>query len=341
MAKTLKYQDYLANIYYDRKHPAAYAGVDKLYRAVQQGGKFVLGRDKIRSWLLKQEDYAVHREDRGKFQRRRVVAPFVDYQWDVDTASMDYYKKENDGYAYFVLAINILSKFVWTVPLRTKTAKEMVQAFKQMFSQGRESTHVRTDKGAEFVNKDVKQYLKKVGVTYFVTQKIVKASFAERAIKTIKARLTRYLTHEQVPRWIDILPESYNKTYHRSIRRSPASVKNKDCGVVETSIQREYDERWSRELFVVNQRFMRENIPQYELKDYSGEIISGKFYQNQLMQAYEQDTYLVEQIIRSRKKEGKKEYLVRWKGWAPKFDSWISEEDLKSLKGGVSPNSSS
>lgn len=380
MAKTLKYEDYLANIYYDPKHPAAYAGVDKLYKAVRKESKFVLGRAKIRKWLLKQEDYAVHREERGKFKRRRVVAPFVDYQWDVDTANMDYFRKQNDGYAYFVLAIDILSKFVWTVPLRTKTGKEMVQAFKQMFSQGRQPTHIRTDKGTEFVNKDVKQYLKKEDVTYFVTQNVVKASFAERAIKTIKQRLTRYMTHKQDPRWIDILPdvtESYNKTYHRSIRRSPASVKNKDSvelwklqyqaspvsseltkshnvaaykfkvgdlvrvSFIRRPFQREYDERWSRELFVVNKRFMRENIPQYQLKDYSGEIISGTFYQNQLMKAYEQETYLIEKTIRSRKKGRKKEYLVRWKGWAPKFDSWISEEDLKSLKERVSSNPSS
>jgi hypothetical protein len=59
------------------------------------------------------------------------------------------------------------------------------------------------------------------------------------------------------------------------------------------------------------------------------------------MKAYEQETYLIEKTIRSRKKGRKKEYLVRWKGWAPKFDSWISEEDLKSLKERVSSNPSS
>ena len=59
----------------------------------------------------------MHREERKKVKRRRVVVPKVDYQWDVDTANMEYYKKKND-YAYFLLAIDILSKFVWTVALR-------------------------------------------------------------------------------------------------------------------------------------------------------------------------------------------------------------------------------
>ena len=102
MASPLKYEDYLSSIYYDPKNAGAYGGVEKLYRAVRKDGKFVLGRSKIRNWLLKQEDYAVHRETRSKFKRKRVVAPFVDYQWDVDTANMASYRKANDGFAYFV-----------------------------------------------------------------------------------------------------------------------------------------------------------------------------------------------------------------------------------------------
>ncbi len=220
----MKFEDYLSSIYYDPEHAAAYAGLDKLYRAVRKEGRFVLSRDKIQKWLLKQEDYAVHREDRSKFERRRVVAPFVDYQWDADTANMEYYKKENDGYAYFLLTIDIMSKYVWTVALRSRKAKEMVDAFEQIFERGRQPTRVRSDKGTEFVNKDVKQLLKKEGVDYFATQNIVKASYAERAIKTIKSRIVRYMTRKQTHRWIDVLPkitESYNKTYHRSIKRAP------------------------------------------------------------------------------------------------------------------------
>ena len=69
----------------------------------------------------------------------------MDYQWDVDTANMTFYRKDYDGYAYFVLAIDILSKFVWTVPLRTTTGQEMVQALKRMFASGQKLTHLRSD----------------------------------------------------------------------------------------------------------------------------------------------------------------------------------------------------
>ena len=381
MAPSKRFEDYLASIYYDPSHAGAYGGVEKLYRAVRKEGKFVLSRTRIRNWLLKQEDYAVHRETRGKFKRRRVIAPYVDYQWDVDTANMASYKKDNDGYAYFLLAIDILSKFVWTIPLRTTQGQEVVQAFKMILALGRKPTRIRTDKGTEYVNKNVKAFFKKERVIVFVTQNVVKSSYAERAIKSLKGRLLRYMTHTQTRRWIDVLPkvtESYNNTYHRTIKRTPRSVKPKDLvelwklhyatlpkpvsnrspnlsvgkfkynvgdlvrvSFLRRPFQREYDERWSRELFVINTRFMRDNVPQYGLKDYAGEMVSGTFYQNQLKKAYEQAMYLVEKVLKTRKRGGQKEMLVRWRGWPSKYDSWVGEDDVSSLNRTVSDSSSS
>ncbi|OOZ38118.1 hypothetical protein, partial [Solemya elarraichensis gill symbiont] len=61
--------------------------------------------------------------------------------------------------------------------------------------------------------------------------------------------------------------------------------------------QREYDERWTRELFVINHRFTSEGIPQYKLKDYSGEVIIGTFYENQLIRAHDRELYAIEKIL--------------------------------------------
>ena len=222
----MSYQDYLKSIYYDPNHPAAYGGVEKLYRSVRKDGKFVLSRSRIEKWLVKQEDYALYKEEKTKFLRRRVVAPFVDYQWDVDTADMRRY--EDQKYKYFLLAVDIMSKNVWTVSLRTKTAVDIVKALQTIFKDGRKPTRIRTDKGSEYVNKDVRKIFKEQQTIHFVTQNIVKASLAEKGIKTIKSRIARFMTHKQSHQWVEAPPKlttSYNKTYHRGIKRTPASVK--------------------------------------------------------------------------------------------------------------------
>lgn len=50
-----------------------------------------------------------------------------------------------------------------------------------------------------------------------------------------------------------------------------------------------------------------------------------------MIKTHERETYLIEKVLRSRGKGNKTDYLVRWKGWAPKCDSWISEKGMKAL----------
>ena len=66
---------------------------------------------------------------------------------------------------------------------------------------------------------------------HFYTQNEQKSSYADRCIKTLKAKLFRYLSRHQTHRWIDILDEvtqTYNGSYHRSIKMGPRAVTKKD-----------------------------------------------------------------------------------------------------------------
>lgn len=227
----MTYEDYLKSIYYDPNHAGSYGGLENLYRTVRKEGKYVIGKAKIRKWLQKQETYTLHQQVRRRFRRQRVIVPYMDYQWDADTASMTTYTKDNDGYGFFVLVIDIFSRFLWTVPLRTTKGSEMSNALKSVFDQGRIPDHLRTDKGVEFKNRTVQKLTKDLEIKQFYTQNESKANFAERAIKNIKSRISRYRSHHQTNRWIDVLSEiteSYNRTYHGSIKRAPIDVKKKD-----------------------------------------------------------------------------------------------------------------
>lgn len=156
----MTYEDYLKSIYYDTNHAGSYGGLEKLYRTVRKEGKYVIGKAKIRKWLQKQETYTLHQQVRRRFRRQRVIVPYMDYQWDADTASMTTYTKDNDGYGFFVLVIDIFSRFLWTVPLRTTKGSEMSNALKSVFDQGRIPDHLRTDKGVEFKNRTVQKLTK-------------------------------------------------------------------------------------------------------------------------------------------------------------------------------------
>ena len=73
-------------------------------------------------------------------------------------------------------------------------------------------------------------------------------------------------------------------------------------------------------------------VPVYKLKDDAGEILEGTFYEPELQKIIkEDDVYRVEKILRKRKRKGVVEYLVKWKGYADKFNSWVSERDISKL----------
>jgi hypothetical protein len=365
----MTYEDYLQTVYYDPRHPGSFSGLDKLYRAIRKEGKYVLGRAKIRKWLEKQETFTLHRQIIRKFKRRKVVVPYQNYQWDADTAVMTTYAKENDGYAYFLLVIDIFSRFVWTVATKTRKGTEMETALNSVFEQGKIPLKLRTDKGTEFCNRDVKKLLKVKGVEHFVVQNESKANYAERAIKTIKSRISRYMTRNQTHRWIDILTtttQSYNETYHRSIKKAPKHVNKGDeaylwklqyetlpkekrtrnlqpstrykymirdkvrLSFLRQAFDREYDERWTSEYFLIRKRGVKEGIPYYELVDMTDDPIKGTFYESELNKVTVTDdtVYRIEKILRKRNDQA----LVKWMGWPAKFNSWLAQASLENYK---------
>ena len=85
----------------------------------------------------------------------------------------------------------------------------------------------RMDGGSEFNNKWVKLLLKNRNIKQIVTHNETKANYAERAIKTNKMKLSKYMYNEQTREWSKALSEitsSYNETYHQSIGMSPAKA---------------------------------------------------------------------------------------------------------------------
>lgn len=346
--------------YYNPQLPGSLAGVDKFYRS-QKGST----RDQVKEWLRGEEAYTLHKPIRYHFKRNKVIVSGLDGQWDADLMEMT--GQPDDGYNYVLVAIDILSHYTWTRPLKSKTGKEVSKAFESIFAEGRLPRKIRTDRGTEFTSKTTQQMFHEHGVHHFLTNNEVKANYAERVIRTLKLRLKRYETWKQTHEWKDIIGDitnSYNNTYHRTIKRTPRSVNKENQAEVwmvqyaatsadkadghfkfkegdyvrishlRRAFQKEYDERYTGEIFKVAARRVRGGLNIYILKDFYDEQVEGTFYEPELQSitADPEGVYKVDKILRSRKRRGVgKEYLVRWRHWPPKFDSWVKASDLQDI----------
>ena len=62
------------------------------------------------------------------------------------------YAKQNKGYKYMMTVIDVFSRYAWAVPMKSKSSKDTLEAFKTLFkmSKGRIPRLIQTDQGKEF-----------------------------------------------------------------------------------------------------------------------------------------------------------------------------------------------
>ena len=181
----------------------------------------------------------------------------------------------------------------------------------------------------------------------------------ERVNCTLKSKLYRYFTGVNSLRYIDVLQDivdSYNNTYHRSIGRAPATVsllnvgqvRRKLYGKIERSkpkcfkfkvgdhvrlslrkrlFKKGYKMNWTEEIFKIVDRLPRTPVV-YEVRDSLERPIEGVFYEKELQKVKHPDIFRVEKVLKTRIRNKKEEYLVRWSGYNSDFDSWLQSTDI-------------
>lgn len=103
----MNWKEYLASIYFNPKHHACFAGPDKLYNVVKSEGQFKIGCYRIRKWLQDQEPYSLTRGARRQLRRSRVIVEGLDSMWEMDLMDMASLFKDNDGYKYVLVVIDV------------------------------------------------------------------------------------------------------------------------------------------------------------------------------------------------------------------------------------------
>jgi transposase InsO family protein len=198
----MTWQDTLEKIYKDPSHPASFSGPSKLYKYVKH--KTTLKQ--VKEWLKSQPTYTMHKPVRNNFPRNKVIVNGIDDQWDMDLMDMQNISNYNNGYRFILIAIDVFSRYVWAIPLKSKNAQDMEQAIINIL-RDRKPIKIRTDKGKEFLASKIQKLLKNKDIIHFVTENVTKANYAEGAIKTLKSKIYKYFTENETYKYIDVLQD--------------------------------------------------------------------------------------------------------------------------------------
>ena len=296
--------DILTKLYSDPSFPGSFGGVERFYREVKK--KYPVRRRQISEFIKSQKTYTLHKQIKKPREYRKVYAHGIDDLWQMDLLDLQKFKDENEQYRYACFIIDVFSKRLWVKPLKFKTSTALTKALALLIMMERPKK-IQADQGTEFFNKKVAKMMEAFGAKLYHSYSDKKASVVERVQRTIRSRLYRAFTLQNNHNWILIINdivESYNNSYHRSIKMKPADVTSAHTRMIHKTLyphvkrfkrmelrkgdlvkiikvrktfQKEADRAWTEENFVIKAKLNTTPITYY-LQDLNGEDISGSFY---------------------------------------------------------------
>jgi hypothetical protein len=368
--KKQSWEQILSDIYYTPGKGGAFYSSRKLHRILKENyGKNVTEK-KIQNWLETQYTYTIHKNKRKIFSRNKILAFHIDHNWQADIGFFTNLKSKNKGFTCFLLAIDVVSRFVWVEPMKTKNGPETSKSFESILirSYPRCPEKLQTDAGKEFFNKDFKAILKKYNIHLYKTESDQKAAIAERAIKTIKTLIYRYLTSQQTQNWISIIQDivfTYNHTFHSSIKLQPSEVNFKTQKKVLNTLysyiwskdrltqkqtkfkigdtvrlsqarhtfKKGYEGGWTKEIFKISKVQKRNPFTMYEVSNFDGsEKIEGAFYEYELSKVNipKKTFWRVEKILKKEFRKNVLWYLVKFMDFEK--PEWILASNIADVK---------
>ena len=342
-----KQERQFASSYYDVQGIGSFGGI----RLLAKTSKVKTGLAK--AWLTSQDVYTLHKPVRYKFPRRKTIVGGPNQQWQADLIDVSRLSRHNGGIKFLLTCIDVFSKKAWVVPLKDKMATSLLDAFESI--QHSLPKKLQTDKGTEFLNRKFQQWLKAHKVHHFTTEnEDIKASIVARFNRTLKSKLWRYFTRNDTLSYMTVLDsmvDVYNRTPHRSIGMAPNDVTSRNKASVwfrlyadpisykepalnvgdtvriskaRRTFKTGYLPQWTEEIFTVVERKSTQP-PTFVLADYSGEVLKGTFYPQELQKVTKtDDVYRVDKIL----KRTKNRVLIKWRGYPNKFNSWVNVKDL-------------
>lgn len=320
---------------------------------------------KIKFPILAEE---LHKTARKRFPRRRVIVKNIDETWGMDICFMTDLESDNKGYKYILTIIDCFSKFAWAIPLKTKDAKSVFDAFLQVLNtSGRKPKNIWVDQGSEFYNTIFTKYLKQNKIARYSTYENFHNPIIERFNRTLKTMMWKRFTLENTRNWLDMLESlvhQYNNSKHRSIGMKPIEASNpkNQSNVLQnlypksepklkkpkfsvgdivriSRLKEQYEKgfhpNWSEELLKIIK--VNDTYPRtYKIEALDGEEVVGSFYEQELQKSkikenelYNNATYRVEKILKEKKINGKEMVLVKWAGYDN--PTWEKRENIIDL----------
>ena len=353
-----KMEDINYNYFSDKPH--SYGGKDRLYK---------LYNNKDVDKALSNNDvytrFKQHRKSK-KYSPIYVYKKRELFQSDVVFFTNNEFVEANHGYQYLFTTIDVFSKMAWVYPMKDNKCKTVMECFKDIVNKcGDKPQRLNSDRGSELICKLFGKYLKDNNIHHYLSYSLRKCPVVERFNLTIQRLLYKIMRKNNSYEWTKFLDQAMNiylNRNHRTIKMSPLEAEKEENQIkvrqtyfekyIKAGIKKQrakfsvgesvriykergtfhrgYKEDFTTETFIIIKVLTNLPVPRYKLREYNGEEVVGSFFQDELVKYNPPDFYEID-IIQTRGKGKKKEFLVHYRGWPKTYDEWKTSSDMKNI----------
>ena len=294
-------------------------GRDKLFNLLRNKyGDDSPSRRQISDFLKNQEVNQLYSPSKGKPKSFKSSMTTPNKILAMDLVNME--KFQIRGYKYLFNAIDMSSRYNYSVALKNKTDAEVLNGFKKIYNQSKPKA-IRSDNGSEFINKKFTDYLEKNGIKQILAEagKPQSNGMIERANATIKELIQKSIEINPKFDWaksLDKLIENINNSNHRITGFTPNEIqtafKNDDNVILDSAHDKEL-------------KIKKKNISK-EVFD-KGDLVRRHQPSDKTRQVWSNEIYEIERVYKPKKSYSVYEYKLE--GLPDRF----KEEELLKIVG--------
>ena len=313
---TLKHLSILNKEFYENLN---FFGRDKLYNLIRDKyGDKAMSRRQIADWLKQQEINQIYTPSKGKAKEIKSSMTTPNKILAMDLVNME--KFEVRGFKYLLNCIDMSTRFIYSVALKSKEENEVLKGFKKIFNKSKIRA-VRSDNGSEFINKKFKDFLEKNDIKQILGEagKPQSNGMIERANATIKELIEKSIEINENFDWVknlDKLINNINNSQHRITGFTPNEIqkafKNNNKDVLE--------EAFNKELKIKKPNISKEV---FEV----GDLVRKHTPSDKTRQVWSDEVYEIEKVYKPKKAYSVYEYKID--GFKDRF----KEEELLKIVG--------
>ena len=250
-----------------------------------------------------------------KFQRIQIQTHYKDECWSIDLIDISSLSKYNKNYKFIFTIIDNHTKYAWAIPLKAKSGRSTTAAFKKLIETSkRKPQKVWSDRGKEFYNQTFLHYVNEQNIRIYSIHSDLKAVFVDRFNRTFLDLIKEPMYIVGKGNWLNHLDaalQKYNNRVHGTTKMTPLEMSFKSAiprsyanpipndGKKSPKFQvgdfvrvpdkrrvysKSYTTNWNRKLFKIH-KINSTNPITYTLEDENGEIIQGKYYEQELLRS--------------------------------------------------------